>query len=57
MKDANGQQWYAKYKHFQVGNWAANYKLTVSGYTGDAGDSLTRHNNAQFSAKDADHDS
>eukprot|EP00795_Rhopilema_esculentum_P014860 gene14860-5984_t len=57
MKDANGQQWYAQYKLFQVGNSAANYKLTVSGYTGNSGDSLTSHNNAQFSAKDADHDS
>ena len=32
------------------------YILTVSGYTGNAGDSMTHHNGAKFSAKDRDND-
>ena len=30
--------------------------LKVSGYTGDAGDSLTAHNNRKFSTQDSDND-
>ncbi|KAG7225271.1 hypothetical protein INR49_014670 [Caranx melampygus] len=43
---------YAKYSTFEVAN--RNYKLTVGGYSGTAGDSLTYHNNRIFSTKDRD---
>jgi ficolin len=33
----NGQQAYAKYSKFSVGNENSKYKLTVSGYNGTAG--------------------
>ena len=56
MKDLNGQRWYAKYRRFKVGTASAKYKLEVSGYTGNAGDSLSYHNGMAFSTKDADHD-
>jgi len=56
VKDLNGQSWYAKYRIFKVGTAAVNYKLEISGYTGDAGDSLSYHSGMAFSTKNADHD-
>ena len=56
MKDLNGKRWYAKYRGFKVGALAVHYKLEISGYTGNAGDSLSYHNGMAFSTKDADHD-
>ena len=47
---------YAKYNRFMVGSENDNYVLTVDGYSGDARDSLARHNK-QFSTKDRDNDS
>ncbi|XP_068603615.1 tenascin-like [Brachionichthys hirsutus] len=43
---------FAKYSRFEVGK--KNYKLTVGGYSGTAGDSLSYHNNRVFSTKDRD---
>ncbi|XP_042371940.1 tenascin-R-like, partial [Plectropomus leopardus] len=43
---------YAKYSTFEVAK--RNYKLTVGGYSGTAGDSLTYHNQRIFSTKDRD---
>ena len=47
---------YAKYSTFRIGNSSSKYTLTVSGYTGTAGDSLAYHNGLQFSTKDRDND-
>lgn len=47
---------YAQYSSFNVDSASTNYLMTVSGYTGTAGDSMSYHNNAPFSAKDVDHD-
>lgn len=47
-----GETRFAKYSTFEVSK--RNYKLTVGGYTGTAGDSLTYHNNRVFSTKDRD---
>ena len=52
----NIKQAFAKYSHFKVGNEASNYKLEVSGYSGNSGDSLTYHNRMQFTTKDRDND-
>ncbi|XP_049457388.1 mucin-17 isoform X1 [Epinephelus fuscoguttatus] len=43
---------YAKYSTFEVAK--RNYKLTVGGYSGTAGDSLSYHNQRIFSTKDRD---
>ncbi|XP_034561284.1 tenascin [Notolabrus celidotus] len=43
---------FAKYMTFEVAK--RNYKLSVGGYSGTAGDSLTYHNNRLFSTKDRD---
>lgn len=43
---------FAKYSTFQVAK--RNYRLTVGGYSGTAGDSLSYHNNRIFTTKDRD---
>ncbi|XP_047461488.1 tenascin isoform X1 [Mugil cephalus] len=43
---------FAQYSTFAVAK--RNYKLTVGGYSGTAGDSLSYHNNRIFSTKDRD---
>ena len=47
---------YAAYSTFQVADANMNYKLTVSGYSGTAGDSLSVHNGKEFTTKDSDND-
>ena len=47
---------YAKYSAFRVGDSDSKFTLTVSGYSGNAGDALSYNNNRQFSTKDQDND-
>ena len=47
---------YAYYHTFGVGNAVTEYKLTVTGYKGNAGDSLSYHNGMKFSTRDNDND-
>ena len=57
LGDFDGNTRYAKYTIFRVGDSVSKYTLTVSGYTGTAGDSLAlRHNGRQFSTRDQDND-
>ena len=62
MQDFEGNSTYAQYSSFSVGDSASNYTLSVSGYNGTAGDSLTEnifgfvHNGQQFSTRDQDND-
>ncbi|XP_019857844.1 PREDICTED: ryncolin-1-like [Amphimedon queenslandica] len=56
LEDFDGNKKYATYSTFKVGNADTEYKLTVSGYAGNAGDSLSYHNGAEFSTKDQDND-
>ena len=60
LSDFEGRHKYAYYSHFSVGNPSTNYKLSVGGYSGTAGDSLTTgseiHNGRQFSTHDRDND-
>ena len=51
-----GSKYYAKYLSFGVGSEASKYKLSISGYSGTAGDQLVHHNGMRFSTKDRDHD-
>ncbi|XP_078573193.1 microfibril-associated glycoprotein 4-like [Branchiostoma floridae x Branchiostoma japonicum] len=46
---------YAKYSSFRVGG-GDYYQLSLGTYSGNAGDSLTYHNGAKFSARDRDQD-
>ena len=48
-------KYYATYSSFWVGP-APGYQLTVSGYSGNSGDSLQAHSGAKFSAPDLDQD-
>ena len=54
MEDFDGNKRYATYSTFKVGNAVTEYTLTVSGYEGNAGDSLSYHNGMKFSTKDND---
>lgn len=56
MSDFEGNSRYAKYMIFAVGNVASGYQLRISGYSGDAGNSLEPHNNMKFSTQDVDND-
>ena len=56
LEDWEGNRAYAEYSQFSVGSEDDHFRLSVSGYTGDAGDSLHWSNGNQFSTVDADHD-
>ena len=56
MQDFNGNSAYAQYTSFSVGDSASKYILSVSGYSGTAGDSLGVHNQYPFSTRDQDND-
>ena len=60
LADFDGRHKYAHYSHFTVGNLKTNYKLSVGGYSGTAGDSLTIggqiHNGREFTTHDRDND-
>lgn len=47
---------YAHYSSFYVSSEANDYRLSVSGYSGNAGDALSRHNRMKFSTFDRDND-
>ena len=52
LADFDGNVRYAKYNTFRVGDSASKFRLTVSGYSGTAGNSLNQHaNNSSFSTK------
>ncbi|MCL4147130.1 UNVERIFIED_CONTAM: hypothetical protein GTU68_064355 [Idotea baltica] len=53
-KDDNHR--YAEYSEFSVSGESDNYRLAISGYSGNAGDSMEYHNQMQFSTKDRDND-
>ncbi|KAM6972996.1 uncharacterized protein FYW47_003090 [Aplochiton taeniatus] len=51
---SGGEAVFAKYSSFAVDIGRKNYKLTVAGYSGTAGDSMSYHNSRPFSTKDRD---
>ncbi|XP_036928880.1 tenascin [Acanthopagrus latus] len=53
---AGNETAYAHYANFSIDAAESHYTLTVSGYTGTAGDSMRYHNGRPFSAKDKDPD-
>ncbi|KAL5012387.1 hypothetical protein ScPMuIL_010938 [Solemya velum] len=56
MTDFDGNFSFAQYSFFDVAGSASNYGLTVSGYSGTAGDSLSDHSGTDFSTHDSDND-
>ncbi|CAL4096092.1 unnamed protein product, partial [Meganyctiphanes norvegica] len=68
LEDWEANTRWAKYSHFEVGPAEENYRLTVTGYSGDAGDALiyqhltwcsyitSVHNGQPFSTYDQDND-
>ncbi|CAC5411440.1 Fibrinogen-like protein 1,Fibrinogen-like protein A,Tenascin,Ryncolin-2,Ryncolin-4,Tenascin-X,Techylectin-5B, Microfibril-associated glycoprotein 4,Fibrinogen alpha chain,Angiopoietin-related protein 1,Ficolin-2,Ryncolin-1,Tenascin-R,Ryncolin-3,Ficolin-1,Fibroleukin [Mytilus coruscus] len=56
LEDWNDEKRYALFKSFKVGDQSTNYRLTISGYSGNAGNSMTENNNMPFSTYDRDND-
>ena len=56
LKDFEGVSVFAHYSTFIVGGAHTKYTLTVGGYSGNANDSLSHHNNMKFSTHDQDND-
>ncbi|CAG5123959.1 unnamed protein product [Candidula unifasciata] len=54
--ELNGVRYFAHYSIFNVDNEVLNYRMTVSSYSGNAGDSLAYHNEMMFSTLDRDND-
>ncbi|MCL4162071.1 UNVERIFIED_CONTAM: hypothetical protein GTU68_051934 [Idotea baltica] len=56
LKDFEGENRWAKYDYFYIGNSGDKYRLDLGEYSGDAGDSFSRHKGSKFSTKDQDND-
>ncbi|XP_023242874.1 uncharacterized protein LOC111640998 [Centruroides sculpturatus] len=56
MKDKEENKRFALYNDFWIENEKQQYKLHVSGFTGDAGDSFSGMNGMKFTTKDRDND-
>ena len=54
LKDFEGVSVFAHYSTFKVGGADTKYTLTVGGYSGNAGDSLSHHNDMKFLTHDQD---
>lgn len=49
-------RFWAEYSQFSVADASDSYRLAVSGFSGDAGDSLGYHDSMAFSTEDVDND-
>ena len=56
VRHRNGKNGYAKYMTFRVSAESDKYRLTVGGYSGNAGNSLAAHSGMFFSTYDRDND-
>lgn len=56
LMDWEKKKKYAEFDYFLVESEDQAYKLHIDGYTGDAGDGLTKHTGSMFSTKDVDND-
>ena len=52
----SGQWYWAEYTTFIVNSEATKYQLTVSGYSGNAGDAMDYHDGMKFTTFDDDND-
>ncbi len=56
LKAADNTEVYAKYSYFQMQDEAGKYKLSVGGYTGNAGNAFWGHDGYNFTTYDQDND-
>ena len=61
MENFDGNTAYAQYSTFSIGDSSTEYRMTIAGYSGTAGDSMyetpsNTANNIKFSTKDNDND-
>jgi len=56
LQASNGSWYYAEYSTFLVYSETFNYKVVVTGYSGNAGDAFKYHNNMMFTTYDRDND-
>ena len=53
LADFDGNKRFAEYSEFRVLDFSKSYRLSITGYSGDAGDSLVAyHNQRNFSTRD-----
>nr|XP_039274054.1 ficolin-1-like [Styela clava] len=57
MRQKSGTAYYAEYSTFKVGSEKSKFQLTISGYSGNAQDTMSYHNHRYFSTYDVDNDS
>uniref|UniRef100_H2Z123 Fibrinogen C-terminal domain-containing protein n=1 Tax=Ciona savignyi TaxID=51511 RepID=H2Z123_CIOSA len=57
LRDCENVRKFAKFASFSIGSVEENYSLKFTGYSGNAGDSLSYHNGRHFTTKDVDNDS
>ena len=53
---SQGRSVYAKYNSFQLKDETSQYKLYLSGFSGNTSDAMAAHNNMKFSTYDRDND-
>ena len=56
LEDWEGTKNHTEYSYFRIGSEKEGYRLYVSGYSGNAGGGLRRHNGQKFSTIDRDND-
>lgn len=56
LVDIYGNRWRAEYENFRVDSDETGYRMSVSGYSGNATDAFSYQNGMAFSAKDKDMD-
>ncbi|XP_045187762.2 techylectin-5A-like [Mercenaria mercenaria] len=56
LYDQSNVHTYAVYSTFSITDESQKYRLTVSGYSGDAGDDFSSHSGMMFTTEDEDND-
>jgi len=56
LQTRNFSWYYAEYSTFVVSSEARNYKILVTGYSGNVGDAFGHHNDMMFTTYDRDND-
>ncbi|XP_005095103.1 fibrinogen C domain-containing protein 1-A [Aplysia californica] len=51
-----GKNYYASYDNFSLSGETDNYRIQISGFSGNVRDNMAKHNGQQFSTKDRDND-
>ncbi|VDI32418.1 Hypothetical predicted protein, partial [Mytilus galloprovincialis] len=56
VEDWDGNKRYAVYKSFSIGDASTKYRLSISNYSGNAGDGMSQFNGMKFTTYDEDND-